>query len=69
MDFATPPSLEPVLGRMSAFVEGELIPREPDLFTRGFNACEPELRSLRARVRELGLWAPQLSRARPCCAC
>ncbi len=62
MDFATPPSLEPVLGRMSAFVEGELIPREPDLFTRGFNACEPELRSLRARVRELGLWAPQLPR-------
>ncbi|MHB8420686.1 MAG: acyl-CoA dehydrogenase family protein, partial [Myxococcales bacterium] len=62
MDFDVPPALRPTLERMSAFVRDELLPRERLLGERGFNAIEPELSALRARVREAGLWAPQLPR-------
>ncbi len=60
MDFAVPPTLQPTLDRMAAFVREELFPRERLLGERGFFAIEPELATLRRRVRDLGLWAPQL---------
>src|SRR5262249_39214353 len=41
-------------------VDDEVIPREAELRAVGFVALEPELGRLRARVRERGLWAPQL---------
>jgi alkylation response protein AidB-like acyl-CoA dehydrogenase len=60
MDFAPSPRMQEVLKTIDAFVETELYPRERDLAARGFFAVEKELGALRAKVKELGLWAPQL---------
>jgi alkylation response protein AidB-like acyl-CoA dehydrogenase len=35
---------------------------EPAFASRGFRSMLPELRAIRARVKELGVWAPHLSK-------
>jgi acyl-CoA dehydrogenase len=58
--FAPSAAAQPLLDRARAFVEAELIPREPELLAKGFVAMLPELASIRARAKEAGLWAPFL---------
>lgn len=53
-------ALEALLATATAFVREELIPREPVLLHRSWAEVEPELQTLRARARALGLWAPFL---------
>jgi acyl-CoA dehydrogenase len=59
MDFAIPERLKPILDLAGRFMEQEIFPREMRFASMGFNASEPELKSLRAKVKGLGLWAPQ----------
>ena len=62
-------AIEPLLARRRAFLADEVAPVEPVLASRGFFAALPELERLRARVKELGLWAPQVpvaARRQPC---
>jgi alkylation response protein AidB-like acyl-CoA dehydrogenase len=47
---------------MRAFVEEELYPLEPEAREHGFKALVPKLREKRAKVRQLGLWCPQIPR-------
>ena len=52
--------LDTFCSEVTAFIEEHAIPLEPRLFKEGFAAILPELTALRARVREMGLWAPHL---------
>jgi alkylation response protein AidB-like acyl-CoA dehydrogenase len=49
-----------LLDTISTFLAREVYPREEALQTRGFFAVEPELKKLRAEVKKLGLWGPQI---------
>ena len=61
MDFAPSPTLQPLLDKIDKLVREEAIPLE-GRFHGSFRALVPELKRLRARVKELGLWAPQIPR-------
>jgi acyl-CoA dehydrogenase len=62
MDFAIPPATRELLDGFEGFVREELGPLETRLVGQPFSACEPVLEALRSRVKELGLWAPNVSR-------
>src|SRR5512142_598283 len=61
MDFEPSATLQPVLDEVERFIREEAIPLERH-FHGSFRALLPELGKLRKRVKELGLWAPQLPR-------
>jgi alkylation response protein AidB-like acyl-CoA dehydrogenase len=61
MDFAPSPEMQALLPRVRAFVDTHVIPLEAGL-ARGFWALLPELDHVRARVREAGMWQPQVPR-------
>jgi len=58
MDFTLSDETRVMLELMDGFMEREVIPLEPAFLTRPFSALEPEIEALRARVRQMGLWAP-----------
>jgi acyl-CoA dehydrogenase len=62
MDFSPSPTLKPLLDKVEHFIREEAIPLESK-FHGSFRALLPELTKLRQRVKELGLWAPQIPRA------
>lgn len=61
MDFAPSASTQALLERARAFVQEHVMPLEAGL-PRGFWALSPELDHVRARVREAGMWLPQVPR-------
>src|SRR5215468_11032848 len=61
MDFSPSETLKPLLDKIDRFIRDEAIPLEPQ-FHGSFRALLPELVRLRQRVKELGLWAPQIPR-------
>jgi alkylation response protein AidB-like acyl-CoA dehydrogenase len=62
MDFAPSPTLAPLLEKISRFIREEVQPLEPSFVGGSFRALLPELGRLRQRVKELGLWTPQMPR-------
>ena len=58
MDFNLRPEQSDLIGRIRRFVDEELLPLEPALLVEGPAAVLPDIRRLRARVQELGMWAP-----------
>ncbi|WP_224249934.1 acyl-CoA dehydrogenase family protein [Hyalangium gracile] len=66
MDFSLSPEVDALRARVRAFVETHIIPLESDPTARDDheNIHEDALRAVRARVKEAGLWAPQMPRAR-----
>jgi acyl-CoA dehydrogenase len=62
MDFAPSPTLQPLLEQIERFIRDEVEPLEPRFVGGSFRALLPELGRLRARVKELGLWLPQMPR-------
>src|SRR5215470_3365457 len=60
MDFAIPAETEALTKKMRRFIADEVVPVERELAERGFYAVEPRLGELRARVKALGMWAPQV---------
>jgi alkylation response protein AidB-like acyl-CoA dehydrogenase len=60
MDFSIPKRAQEFLPTVRDFVRDELQPIELRVLHEGFNAAEAELDALRAKVKSLGLWAPQL---------
>jgi acyl-CoA dehydrogenase len=58
--FDISPRLSDILSRIRNFVREELIPIELDFINQGFYAVEPVLKAKRQRVKELGLWLPQI---------
>jgi len=61
MDFSLPANIEKTLTTIRDFVEAEAFPLEAELAkTQSFKAIVPQLAEGRAKVKKLGLWAPQL---------
>jgi alkylation response protein AidB-like acyl-CoA dehydrogenase len=58
--FDISPRLQNILANVRAFVREELIPLELEFIRRGFYAVEPVLREKRRRVKDAGLWLPQI---------
>lgn len=64
MGFEPSPELKDTLQTIRRFVDEELIPLEPTLLSDGFVASLPALEDKRAKVKEMGLWAPFLPEER-----
>ncbi len=62
MDFGTPKHVEELCARMRAFLTADVEPLERVMAENGFYAAEPALKALRGRVKEMGMWAPQVPR-------
>ncbi len=60
MDFTVPDDTKALVKRMRDFLAAEVVPLERQLAERGFFAIEPRLNELRAKVRALGMWGPQV---------
>jgi alkylation response protein AidB-like acyl-CoA dehydrogenase len=64
MDFSLPKELAPKLDAMRAVVDEDVTPIEKEMLaTKSFNAIEPRINQVRAKVKKLGLWAPQIPKA------
>ena len=62
MDFTVPEEIQEILAKVRAFMDEEIYPLEEGLLTGGFGTILTELDQRRARVKELGLWLPQISK-------
>lgn len=60
MDFAISDRMKDILARVRAFVDEELIPLEAEFICKDFGEIEPILREKRAKVKEMGLFTPQM---------
>lgn len=60
MDFAVSDQIKPTLEAMRAFIDEEVIPAEPEVQKLGWKAAGELLGALRAKVKEAGLWGPQI---------
>ncbi|HEX8439092.1 acyl-CoA dehydrogenase family protein [Archangium sp.] len=60
MDFTPPESLKTLLPEVRRFIREKVQPLEGPLQAKGFHALQPELETLRAQVRELGLSSPHM---------
>jgi acyl-CoA dehydrogenase len=65
MDFSLSPEIEDFRRRYRAFVEAHVLPVEADRsrWDAHENIGESALKTLRAKVREAGLWTPQMPKA------
>ena len=62
MDFSIPPKVQDLLTTIRGFMEAEVYPLEQQMAARSFRELVPELEARRRKVKEMGLWAPQLPR-------
>jgi alkylation response protein AidB-like acyl-CoA dehydrogenase len=62
MDFSIPQQLQDTLKSVRKFLIDEVYPLERDLLARPFRELLPALAAKRDRVREMGLFAPQVSK-------
>jgi alkylation response protein AidB-like acyl-CoA dehydrogenase len=58
--FDLSPEFKKNLATIREFVREELFPLEKEYLASGFNAMEPKLQQKRQKVKELGLWLPQV---------
>lgn len=58
MDFSLTEKMQTILGMIAEFVAKELEPMEGDFLRYPFSALLPELEKKRAKVKQMGLWAP-----------
>ena len=62
MDFSQPEELQALIAQVRGLIDADVIPIESEFLRGGFRAIEPRLNEVRARVKRMGLWAPQLPR-------
>jgi len=60
MEFSISDKMRGVLEKIRAFMEREIHPFEAEAGLKSFRQLLPELRKKRERVKEMGLWAPQV---------
>jgi hypothetical protein len=60
MNLAISDGLKPLLKQYEDYVTNELIPLEPQFFSKPFSELVPLLNEKRAQVKSLGLWGPQI---------
>ncbi|HYX52173.1 MAG TPA: acyl-CoA dehydrogenase family protein [Candidatus Limnocylindrales bacterium] len=62
MDFSISPQMQKTLADIQQFMEREVYPLEPEVATKGYRASLPKLKAARQKVKDLGLWCPQISK-------
>ncbi|MEO8801655.1 MAG: acyl-CoA dehydrogenase family protein [Polyangiaceae bacterium] len=63
MDFSLPKALEGTLAAIREIVSNDVLPLEKKMLeTKSFYAVEPDLKKVRAKVKDKGLWAPQIAK-------
>ncbi len=62
MDFSVSERMQQVIRGVRAFIDEELIPLEREYLTTGFGEIKALLREKRVKVKQLGLWLPQIDR-------
>jgi acyl-CoA dehydrogenase len=62
VDWSVPQTLEPRLSALRHLIVDEIVQLEGEMLRDGFPAVEPRLLGLRARAREIDLFAPHLPR-------
>ncbi len=60
MDFQVSEKMQTTLAMIREFVQKELYPLERDMAYKSFGEMLPDLRKRRERVKQMGLWCPQL---------
>src|SRR5262245_19786863 len=60
MDFSISPKMAEILGKIRQFVASEIQPLEPQMQTKTFRELLPAINEKREKVRQMGLWAPQI---------
>ncbi len=60
MDFSTSPKIQELIKTIGDFVRQELVPIEPEFTGKEFRDLVPLLNEKRAKVKDMGLWAPFL---------
>ena len=63
MDFMVPQELQALIDKARHFVESEVYPLEKEFLTEDFSKIAPRLDATLARVKEAGLWLPQIPKA------
>jgi len=58
MDFSLSEKMQTILGMIAEFVNRELVPLEQEFLRAPFGSLLPELENRRAKVKQMGLWAP-----------
>jgi alkylation response protein AidB-like acyl-CoA dehydrogenase len=58
MDFTVSEKVQTILGMVDEFVKKELLPLEPDFFSKPLAEIDPILEEKREMVKQMGLWAP-----------
>lgn len=63
MDFSLPKALEGTLAAIREIVSNDVLPLEKKMLeTKSFYAVEADLKKVRAKVKDKGLWAPQIAK-------
>ncbi len=62
MDFSIPKKTQDLLDKVRNFVDEEAIPIEHDFLNSEFGEILPRLNEKRQRVKELGMWLPQIEK-------
>ena len=62
MDFSVSEEMQYLLANVEDVMQREVYPLERGFLEEGFYAIEPELNAARLKVKEMGLWAPQIPR-------
>ena len=60
MDFSMSEKMQTIVGMIRDFMKKEVYPIEPEFQHAGFKQLEPVLNAKRAKVKQMGLWAPQM---------
>ncbi len=63
MDFSITPQMQKTLADIQQFLEKEIYPLEPEVGAKGFRATLPKLKAARQKVKDMGLWCPQIPKA------
>ena len=62
MGFDISPDLQVKVDQVRAFVEGEIMPLEPQFLSRPFTELLPKVEELRGQVKKMGLFSPHMPR-------
>ncbi len=60
MNFDIPARMKEILPKIRSFMETEVFPFEEEVFRRGWNQSLPAIAAKREKVKQLGLWLPQM---------
>jgi acyl-CoA dehydrogenase len=62
MEFSISPQMQKTLADIQQFMEREVYPLEAEVAANGYRASLPKLKAARQKVKDRGLWCPQIAK-------